>query len=56
MANKVFKVIAWPEAVSSGQRFVHPANFQTRGEAEKFAQDYKEEHPGHVCEIEERTA
>jgi hypothetical protein len=56
MANTFFKVIGRPEAVASGPQFVHPADFRTRGEAELFAQAYKEEHPGYVCEIEERIA
>jgi len=56
MTSTVFKVIGRPEAVASGPLFVHPADFHTRGEAEWFAQAYKEEHPGYICEIEERIA
>lgn len=55
MARTLFKVMAWPSASQSGQR-ANPANFYTRAEAEKFAEDYKAEHPGYQCEIEEQAA
>jgi hypothetical protein len=47
--------MAWPAAVASGQR-ANPANFYTRAEAEKFVEDYKAEHSGYECEIEEQAA
>lgn len=55
MAGILFKVMAWPTAAESGPKG-NPANFYTRAEAEKFAEDYKAEHPGHECEIEEQAA
>lgn len=55
MARTLFKVMAWPTAAKSGQK-ANPANFYTRAEAEKFAEDYKAEHLGYECEIEEQAA
>jgi hypothetical protein len=53
--SKIFKVIVWPEATEAGQR-ANPANFYSRAEAERFVEDYKSEHPGYKCEIEEHAA
>jgi hypothetical protein len=47
--------MAWPVGIESGQK-ANPANFYTRAEAEKFREDYKAEHPGYDCEIEEVAA
>lgn len=55
MARTQFRVMAWPVGIESGQK-ANPANFYTRAEAEKFREDYKAEHPGYDCEIEEVAA
>lgn len=52
----IYKVIAWPIASPQGQKTIHPVNFQSKEEADKFAEDYRSEHPGYEVEVEEFAA